>query len=338
MGLFSKKYGRRVVNINECHIAAAWVSSTLIAVKAWWDASTLTAYHCGKNQGSLRHITFRQGSNTGDRMVILTVSGHPEYALQQTEITAFQIAVEHALAILPTPSGHDTIILRTQYIAKKVPTYFHERILSGKGYILETLHEKKSGKQLYFKISASSFFQPNSLQAERLYNKALELGNFNPSATVLDLYCGTGTLAIFASFSVKAVLGIELSPESAYNAQENCVLNGITNVDILCEDVGRALASLKKDDGLKELEGVIIDPPRSGLVPNALEHLIQLQPRKIVYISCNPTTQRSNIEQLLAAGYSIHAIQPVDQFPHTPHIENIILLQFACKRGQFEAN
>lgn len=325
LGLFGKKSRGKVTDLEECHLCPSWFMAMLDGVRSWWKNHDIKAYHCHSNQGSLRTLTLREGTHTQDRMAVLTVSCHPDFLLKAHELDSLKEVFLQVLSCNPTSFSNDTLIVRTQHIARKMPTYFSEQILYGKGVIFETL-KNSSDKTFLFKINSSSFFQLNSKQAQCLYQRALYLGNFSPSDVVLDLYCGTGTLGIFVSSVVKQVIGIELNPEAAQNAQENCLLNDVNNVNIICDDVGKGLARLRLEQKTFQADGIILDPPRSGLSQEALEHVKNFEAKKIVYISCNPKTQIENIHFLLNEGYHLECVQPVDQFPHTSHIENIAVL------------
>jgi len=155
----------------------------------------------------------------------------------------------------------------------------------------------------------------------------LLLAKIPDNAIIYDLYCGTGTLGICAAKHAKQVIGIELSKESSLDGRENAVANGMSHVTILTGSVEEKLAEIQKDKLYPLPDVVVVDPPRVGLEPKALKHLLELSPPMIVYVSCNPVTQSANIRELTLAGYRLSALQPVDQFPHTVHIENIAILK-----------
>lgn len=303
LGLMRKR--GRVENLSTCYLTNPWFSETLIRVRAWFETSGLSAYHPRANKGTLRTLTLREGIYTKERMVVLTLAEPLNEELQH----AFVECVEAC----------DTILLRHQIIAKKTPTRFEEKILTGSGVIHEKIHDVR-GNSFIFRIRPASFFQPNTRQAEVLYRLALECAELTSEETLFDLYCGTGTLGIFASHSVKCVKGIEIVPEAVDDAKANIALNHISNMEVKVGDVG-------KIEGEDSPSTVIVDPPRPGLSPSAISYLIGLNAKKIVYISCNPVTQASNCQQLESAGYRIERIIPVDQFPHTPHVENIAFLR-----------
>jgi 23S rRNA (uracil1939-C5)-methyltransferase len=324
LGLMIVGASRFVFNLEKCFLAPSWVSTLLNDIRSWWEKSSLQAYSFTKDTGHLRYLTIREGKNSKEKMVILTVSGSPLFTLSEEEIASFVQTVRSSVK----DDDHLSIYLRTQKIEKKKATVFIESHLFGLSHIQERFNLKE--KNLFFNISPSSFFQPNTSQAEKLYTRALELSSLkNPNVTIFDLYCGTGTLGMAFSPYVKKVIGIELSSASVKDARENIKLNKIDNFDIFEGDVGKILTALlsKKDFTYPEL--VIVDPPRSGLDPLALSQLKLLKPKKILYISCNPKTQAANISVLLSFGYKLKILQPVDQFPHTIHIENIGLLELS---------
>jgi 23S rRNA (uracil1939-C5)-methyltransferase len=243
-------------------------------------------------------------------MAILHVSGRSEFAPTRAQLDQL---VE---AIGPNVS----VFVKVHQLIKGRATQFFELHLAGPDHLIEELHLKKG--KLSFKISPSSFFQPNTKQAEKLYDTALQLIEpLNPSR-LYDLYCGTGTLSMAAAlFFSQETIGVELSPQAVLDAEENALRNKISNCRFIQGDVGQVLANLEKPDV------AIVDPPRVGLDAAALQHLIRLSPKAILYISCNPLTQAENVLALVQAGYRLEALQPVDQFPHTYHIENVALLR-----------
>lgn len=316
LGLIKAK-GSRVCDLEECHLCPSIFTDVLSSVKKWWEESNLDAYHPYRDTGTLRCLTIRTGIRTGGIMVILTVSGNPLFVISKEQQMKF---VEAALKVVGS-KDEVSIVLKIHQIQKGSPTQFYEHILYGKDHITEELW---LSSKLKVKISPDSFFQPNTFQAENLYSHAIQMLGDSPKETLLDLYCGTGTIGMCFSPFVTKVIGVEINPYSVYDARENLRMNSISNMEVHLGDVGIVLKDLYSK-GLKDVDVVTIDPPRSGLDPNAIEILQALSPKTILYISCHPKTQKENIEAL--QGYEVTKIQAVDQFPHTPHIENIILLK-----------
>ncbi len=318
LGLMIAQAEPYVFNVEECHLASPWFTSVLHAVKKWWEDTAVCAYHPHRDVGALRYLTLREAVRTGQKMAILNVSGNPEYALTRSQLDLLVQAVQGAVG------KEISLFLRIHQTKKGKPTQFFEMHLCGPDHIVEELH--LSGGPLAFKISPISFFQPNTWQAEKLYDTALSmLQPFQPQR-IFDLYCGTGTLSMAASRFAKEVVGIELSPEAVLDAKENAQRNQIRNCNFHQGDVGKVLTSLMKESSFVRPDAVIVDPPRAGLDALAIEHLKTLSPKVILYVSCNPLTQAENVQQLQAFGYDVKCLQPVDQFPHTYHIENIALL------------
>jgi 23S rRNA (uracil1939-C5)-methyltransferase len=320
LGLIMEGSRGKVINLTECHLTHSWFVETLTAVRNWWKGTTLEAYHPHRDTGSLRTLTMREGKRTGDRMVFLTVSGHPEYALQKHHLEEFAAVVRE----VAEKNCKLSIFLRIQQAIKGKPTQFFDMHLYGPDHITETFNI--GNDPLTFTISPSAFFQPNTTMAEKLYMKAIELVAPIRDKVVYDLYCGTGTLGICMAKKAKEVVGIELSADAAYDARNNAALNGLDNITIYTGTVEDKLKEILEEKLHPFHDIVVVDPPRAGLDPRSIEHLKTLKAPKILYVSCNPATQAKNIAELTAAGYKLISIQPVDQFPHTPHIENIALL------------
>lgn len=302
LGLILKKSRGKVFNLEECFIAPEEYAEILGRVRRWWEGTNLRAFNFRSAEGTLRTFTLREGR---ERMAILTVSGDPRFAIKERDLKSFVEA-------LGDPSM--SIFLQIHQAIKGQPTQFYEMHLSGPAHI-----EEKLGN-FTFKISPTSFFQPNTTQAELLYQTALSFPTLTPDSIVYDLYCGTGTLGILCAPRVKHVFGIELNPHAVFDGQMNAELNEIRNITLYKGDVAAVLAQ----ENLPPPDLVILDPPRAGLDSKALTLLRTLNPKQILYISCNPKTQALNLLEL--PNYTPLKIQPVDQFPHTPHIENIVYM------------
>jgi 23S rRNA (uracil1939-C5)-methyltransferase len=312
LGLILRKSRGKVFNLQECLISPPWIAKTLQRIRAWWETTNLRAFNFRSAEGCIRTLTLREGRRTGDRLAMLTVSGDPRFALTRGHLNGF-------IEALNDPKM--STFLRVQQAIKGSPTQFFEMHLGGPDHIREQLHLQ--GRTLTFKISPTSFFQPNTEQAEVLYNKALEIAELHPRSIVYDLYCGTATLGMAFALKSKQVIAIELNPHACFDAKVNAQVNEVSNIEIQCGDVGKLLSQT----AILTPDLAIVDPPRPGLDPLAIEALKRLKPQQILYVSCNPVTQAKNITEL--TDYKILKVQPVDQFPHTPHIENIILLSKA---------
>lgn len=327
LGLIADGSKGKALNLTECFLTSPWFVEALKSVRSWWQESELGAYRPFRDTGSLRTLTLREGRRSGDRMAILTVSGNPDFSLKQSHLDGFVAAIRRVAE--PIEGCQLSIFLRIQQIKKGMATNNYEMRLYGSDHIREILHiaidKEKPPIELTFHVSPSAFFQPNSSQAEILYSTALRLANIDREAVVYDLYCGTGALGLSIASRVKQVVGVEISPEAALDARTNAEVNQYTNVKIISGNVRHILKNLKEEQ-ISPPDLVMIDPPRPGLDPEAMQNLIELQPPKILYVSCNPTTQAVNVAEFVKNGFKIKAIQPIDQFPQTAHVENVVVL------------
>ncbi len=314
LGLIIGNSRGRVFDLNECYLIDQWAVDCLLAVRSWWHASSLAAYSPRNNEGALRNLTIRTGKTSNDKMVILTVSGRPEYAIVKAQVESFVEAVK------ALPAETLSIVLRIHQAIKGQPTQIFEMILSGPDHVRETIHDLK------FHISPNAFFQPNTLQASKLYERTLSLANLNSSMTLCDLYCGVGVFGMLAAQKVKTVYGIELDHDAAYDARVNAERLGISNFTVRRGDVATVLKEMALEGLQLRPEVVLVDPPRAGLGPKAVEEIEALRPSTLMYVSCNPKTQAEDVLLLSEKGFRVTDIQPVDQFPQTPHVENILRL------------
>ena len=315
LGLIMTGSRGKVLTLKECHLTESWFLKALESALTWWEESDLHAFHPPSGRGTLRTLTLREGKRTGEKMIFLTVSGDHDHFLNRTDLNTFKKAMHRAL-----PGENPSLFLRIHHAEKGRPTAFYEMHLEGPAALHEKLHV---GSRVYdFHISPASFFQPNTLQAEKLFEHALKIAKPTKTMRVYDLYAGCAVLGtIFAPY-VKKVVSIELCSYAACDAETNIEANNLTNLQMMQGDVGKVLSEFQLSADL-----AIVDPPRSGLDGEAIKHLLRLSPQKILFISCNPVTQAENIFELTKEGYSLLEIQPVDQFPHTPHIENICFLE-----------
>jgi len=319
LGLILQGSRGRVFNVEECHLMNPWVARNLREVSRWWHESDLLAYYLPKDRGSLRNLTVRQSHATKDRVIILTVSGNPEWAIKRSVLDQFVATCQKTAT--PEDDGKLSIILRIQQIHKGSQTQFFEMVLQGPDHFRERV--TIGNREFPFVLSPSSFFQPNSLTANLLYQRALEMAELSKELVLYDLFAGIGMFGMLASHLVKEAIAIELSADAAYDAKVNSDRLQLQNFRMIQGDVAKVLAQ----EGLPPADVVIVDPPRSGLTKGAIAQIAKLAPKRLVYVSCNPTTQAQDVKELKALGFQLTALQPIDQFPHTVHIENIAVLQ-----------
>jgi 23S rRNA (uracil1939-C5)-methyltransferase len=308
IGLHVPKRFDKILNINECHINHKVFNEILKISKEIMVKENMIPYDVRNHTGFLRFLVLRIGVHTNQVMVNLVTAG---YKLQ---------------IIKPLV---DALINRIPNIKSIVNTINTKKsnIVSGTSKLLygeESINEKIG--DYIFKISANSFFQTNSYQVKTLYDYIIKTANFKKSDIVYDLYCGTGTIGIYISTYVKKVYGIEIIADAIKDAKINAQINDIDNINFYCGDLKDVLSSDTMDN-IEKPTMVIVDPPRPGLHSNVIQDIINLSPAKIIYVSCNPSTQARDVKIFKESKYKIADIQPLDMFPHTPHIECIVTLK-----------
>lgn len=333
LGLHPTGFQYDVLNVRECYLESAFVSKLLPRVREFCVERGLKPLI--RDEGFLKNLVIREGKRTGERLVELITHHHDQALLDGTMQPADQVAEvfkEGLLALADELGGAITSFYWTQYRAVKgEPTRMIEHHLYGEEYLHEELHLEGS-RPLRFAIHPRAFFQPNSFQAEVLYTTALRASGLAGQETrarkVLDLYCGTGTIGLCLAPFAERVFGIELQPDAVDNARKNAEHNGIDNIDFFVGDVGKVLESEEFQQAVGDgIDVVIVDPPRSGLLPGAIEQIKAIAAPTLVYVSCNPATLATNLAELQESGYRLRSIQPVDMFPQTFHIENVALLE-----------
>jgi len=196
----------------------------------------------------------------------------------------------------------------------------YEKVYYGTGFIHDKIGNYK------FRISANSFFQTNTIQAENLYKTAVEFTELKGDEIVYDLYSGAGTISIYVSDKAEKIYGFESVKSALKDAEKNARINSVDNVEFIEANLYKSFLPIVEKNKIPNPDVIIIDPPRSGMHKNTVDDTMQLNPGKIVYVSCNPATQARDIKLMVAAGYKLIKMRPVDMFPHTYHIENVALL------------
>lgn len=330
LGLFPKGFRFEVLNLKECFLESKFVSEFLPKFRDWAAELGLEPYRERGQTGFLRTLTIREGKRTGERMIELTTSWAEQVKSRGELIDVSDIVEQYQSFIDSFHQEFTSVYWTQQYVARGEPTRFIEHHLSGSPVLREELH-LPGERVLSFEIHPRAFFQPNTLQAEILYAEVLKRtgllgGDSSGSKRVLDLYCGTGTIGMCMAPFSERVVGIERQPDAVENARQNAAKNKVENIQFFVGDVGKVM----REDAFKEAAGeidlVVVDPPRAGLLPGARAHLKSLRAPRVVYISCNPRTLARDLAELSAADYQIEQIQPVDMFPHTYHVENIAVL------------
>ncbi len=309
LGLHIPKMFNKVLDIDECFLQSEESNKILNLTRRFFKERKTTIYSTKTHSGYLRNLVIKQSHHTNDLMVNLVTSEDNE-----------RLFTEYTNLLINEIPSITTLINNINKKKAQVAIGDYEKVYHGSGFIYDEIGEYK------FRISANSFFQTNTLQAVNLYNVAVDFAEFSPNDIVYDLYSGAGTIAIFISKFVKEVYGFESVEPAIADAKTNAEINGTDNFKPYLADLNKSFLPFVEKNNLPKPKVIITDPPRSGMNPKTVKDILQLSPEKIVYVSCNPTTQVRDIKLLNENGYKLIKIKPVDMFPHTFHIENVALL------------
>ncbi len=298
----------KVLPIKYCALQQDPSNDIRLAVEQYAAENGLSYYDIRNHTGLLRNLVIRC-SSTGDWMVILIVAeDNPSGYMPLLAMLHDKFPQITALQYIVNTKFNDS------YSDLTVNTY------AGNDYIVERMHTPE-GRELQYIVNPKSFYQTNSAQAERLYSVVSEFAELRPTDVLFDLYTGTGTIALFLADKAKKVVGIEYVEEAIEDAKQNARRNGFENTAFYAGDMAKVLTpEFIAANGRPDV--VVTDPPRAGMHEKVVQQLLASQPRKIIYVSCNPATQARDL-QLLSTSYDVKRIQPVDMFPHTQHVENI---------------
>lgn len=300
----------KVVKTENCRIQNSLGNKIIAAITELMLKKKIPAYIEDRGVGVLRHVYIRVGEKTGQVMVVL-VTGSKEFKEKKLFVDMLREKFPQITTII-----HNVNSAKTSMVLGK-----KETILYGNG----TIEDELCGKT--FEISSQSFYQVNPVQTEKLYRTAVEFAGLTGKETVLDAYCGIGTISLVAADHAKEVIGVELNEAACADAKKNAKKNNCKNVRFVAADAGEFMVQLAKDKDAVKPEVVFMDPPRSGSDPKFINSMVQMKPKKIVYISCNPVTQKMDIDLLKKKGYQVTKMQAVDCFCHTWHVENVAVLE-----------
>lgn len=304
---FYSPHSHRVVHCPDCLLQPEEFAGILGVFADYIEKYNVTVYDETAHKGLLRHIYIRKGTKSGEIMVCAVINGK-----------ALPAERELAAALTEKESAIRSIIINSNTDKTNVILGKNCRTLWGSDYITDILCG------LRFRISPLSFYQVNRNQAERLYGKAAEYAELTGKETVLDLYCGAGTIGLSMAKNAKEIIGVEIVPQAIEDAKINAEINGISNARFICSDAAKA-AEMLKNDGIRP-DVVILDPPRKGCSPEMLKTAAEMSPDRIVYVSCDPATLARDCAALLSLGYAPRKATPVDMFPRTGHIECTVKL------------
>lgn len=304
---FYKKKSHDLISTDECIIQHEVNDKIIKIIKTYIRAYNVSIYDEKTHKGLLRHLVTKVGFTTGEVMIVLVANGKKLPYLK-----------ELASVLKENIPGFKTLVVNVNTQKTNVILGKENIVAYGDGMIRDYIGE------LVFEISPLSFFQVNPLQTEVLYNKALEYANLGENDTVFDIYCGIGTISLFLAQKAKKVYGIEIVEDAIKDAKRNAKINNMDNVEFYVGKAEEVVPKMYKEG--KRANVVVVDPPRKGCDEKVLDTIVSMEPDRVVYISCNPSTLARDLAYLNERGYKCHEIQPVDMFPHSVHVENVAWL------------
>jgi len=307
---FYEKRSHKIVPSDKCLIQHGINEKISRAIKQWIDKFRIPVYNEITHEGLIRHLVTKIGFKTREVMIVLVANGRKLPHVQ-----------ELIKELRENVSGFKSLILNINEKKTNVIMGTENITLYGSPYIYDYIGDIKFG------LSALSFFQVNPIQVEILYNKALDFARLTGNETVIDVYCGIGTITLFLARHAKKVYGIEIVPEAIEDAKRNAKLNDIENAEFMAGAAEAVLPDLYKK-GIKA-DVIVVDPPRRGCDEKLLQTVADMSPERIVYVSCNPATLARDLRFLEDKGFKTELVQPVDMFPHTAHVETIARIQRA---------
>ncbi len=306
IGFYAKR-SHRIVDTPVCFLQNPVNDEIIAIVREFMDEFKISSYDEEKHKGLVRHILTRVGRNSGEIMVCVVINGK--------KLPYGEVLVER----LRKMNGVVSIVLNIN--KEQTNVILGEKVITlwGKSTIEDTLGG------IIFEISPLSFYQVNPVQTEVLYNKAVEMAGLEGDETVLDLYCGIGTISLFFAKKVNKVFGVEIVAEAIIDARKNAERNEITNVSFEVGAAEEVIPRLFEEQGITA-DVIVVDPPRKGCDQVLLDTIANMAPEKLLYVSCNPATLARDVAILTEKGFRVKDVQVVDQFPHTVHVETVILM------------
>lgn len=308
IGGFFRQGTHDIIDMEECLIQHEQNDQVIQRVKEIANRLGIRAYQEKENQGLLRHVVVKYGFTTNEMMIVLITNGETIPRSDQL-ISQLTEAFPNLKSVVQNINTKKTNVIFGD----------NTKLLWGEEYIHDYIGD------ICFAISARSFYQVNPIQTKMLYEKALEYAAIKGGETVIDAYCGIGTISLFLAQKAEKVLGVEIVPEAIADAKRNARLNGIENVTFAVGEAEKVIPWWKTQGILADV--IVVDPPRKGCDESLLQTIIEMGPKRVVYVSCNPSTLARDIKILEAGGFETLEVQPVDMFPHTSHCEAVARIE-----------
>ncbi|RXE58529.1 23S rRNA (uracil(1939)-C(5))-methyltransferase RlmD [Acetivibrio mesophilus] len=313
-GFYAKK-SHEIIDCLTCGIQNSVSDRVRAIVREFIMENGVTTYDEIKGEGLVRHIMTRVGFKSGEVMVVLVINGR--------SIPGQEKLADKLVGDIPQIKS---IVLNVNRKKTNVILGDENIVVYGRDTITDYIGEFK------FNISPLSFFQVNPIQTEVLYRKALEYAQLTGEETVFDLYCGIGTISLFLSKKAKMVYGVEVVEAAVNDAKENARVNGVENAEFIVGEAEEVIPQMYSRGVRADV--VVVDPPRKGCDEAVLKTLVDMEPRRIVYVSCNPATLARDLKYLAEGGFEVREVQPVDMFPWTAHVETVVLMCASSKAGK----
>ena len=305
-GVYQSK-SHRIVCVDECRLEDKKADEIIVTIRNMMKHYRMLPYNEDTGVGFLRHVLVKRGFTSGQIMVVL-VTGTPMFPGKNAFVKELLRKHPEITTIIQNINREHTSLVLGET----------EKVLYGKGTIEDTLCG------CVFRISAKSFYQINPVQTEKLYSTAIDFAGLTGNETVIDAYCGIGTIGIIAAQKARDVIAVEVNKDAVFDAKNNAKRNETQNIRFYCADAGKFMTNMAAEGETADV--VFMDPPRAGSDEAFLSSVVTLNPKKIVYVSCNPETQERDLKYLIKNGYKVKKIQPVDMFPHTNHVETVVCL------------
>lgn len=309
VGLHAKGDWKTVVSAECCLLQSPESAATVAKARILVEEHAIPVWDDLSTTGCLRHLVIREGKKTGERLLHVHVAGAHE------RLDRFLEGLQHLA---------DTVLISTHLTVPEAAPEHATKVFKGTGRIRERLNG------LQFEISANTFFQTNTLQAERMFAMVADWAAALAPRAAADLYAGTGPIALHLSRVAQRVVAVESNPQAVQAGHRNLALNNIQNVSFICS----AVEHQRPHEALRDCDLVVVDPPRPGLHRKACDLIATLAPRWIIYVSCNPATLARDLQRLQSKGYRVEKVQPIDLFPHAYHVESITLLSRVSRESQ----
>ncbi len=315
IGFYSPR-SHNIVDIESCCIQNEINDKVIKIIRQFMDGEKISAYDENTGKGLIRHILTKVGFVSGEKLVCIVINGN---SIPQKEKLIDRLKdIEGLTGIVLNINKQNTNVI----LGKEI------KVLWGRGYITDYIGDIK------FEISVHSFFQVNPVQTRILYSKALELAGLTGNENVLDIYCGIGTISLFLAQKAKKVVGVEIVEQAIKDAKRNAEINGIKNAEFIAGPAEKVIPEIYNEGFVADT--VVVDPPRKGCDIAVLNTIINMKPKRIVYVSCDPSTMARDVKILCENGFELNEVQPVDQFCHTTHVESVIMMTYCGKEAKNE--